>query len=129
MAFLLSPEKIVPFKIAVWASAVFVAAVILLRHLLPGIWHTIRGFQYLLRGPEVIDDLYEKVVELDSFQDASATDRFKAKGQPFKAETPSNSHILVSKPEHIEELSQASHKHLSLHAVAKEVMISFTLVT
>lgn len=62
------------------------------------------------------------------FRETSATDRFKAKGQPFKAETPSNSHILVSKPEHIEELSQASHKHLSLHAVAKEVMISSTPV-
>ncbi|KAL3953919.1 hypothetical protein ACCO45_011875 [Purpureocillium lilacinum] len=63
------------------------------------------GLLYLVRGPQVIDHAYDK-----------------AKGQPFKVSTPSNDHLLVTSNDLIKELIHAPLEHLSLHAVAKEIL-------
>ncbi|KAF4633490.1 hypothetical protein G7Y89_g4632 [Cudoniella acicularis] len=65
----------------------------------------IRGLRYLINGPKTVQDGYSK-----------------AGGKPFLIATPTNNHLLVSSPTHIEELVTAPSIQLSLHAVAKEML-------
>ncbi|KAI9845652.1 MAG: hypothetical protein M1837_004626 [Sclerophora amabilis] len=70
-----------------------------------GIRRLIKGIPYLIHGPDVIERAYAK-----------------ANGKPFVVQTETNQYVLVSSPEHIRELDQASGKELSLHAAAKELL-------
>ncbi|RAK94386.1 cytochrome P450 [Aspergillus costaricaensis CBS 115574] len=65
----------------------------------------LRGWLYLIRGPELIDEAY-----------------VSAGGMPFKMPTPNNNHLMVTSSYHIKELINAPLQSLSLHAVAKEIL-------
>ncbi|KAI1087868.1 cytochrome P450 [Rostrohypoxylon terebratum] len=70
-----------------------------------GYLRRIQGFQYLIAGPQIIDDAYSK-----------------AGGRPFRVPTPSNDHILVTSSELIKEIMEAPLHSLSLHAIATEML-------
>ncbi|KAI3327515.1 cytochrome P450 [Ustulina deusta] len=64
-----------------------------------------QGLQYLIRGPQIIDRAY-----------------VSAKGGSFKVTTPSNTHLMITSSELINEVMDAPTHILSLHAVAKELL-------
>ncbi|KAJ4861649.1 cytochrome p450 domain-containing protein [Trichoderma breve] len=65
----------------------------------------IHGVLYLFSGPELIDRAYNR-----------------AQGKPFKVSTPSNDYLFITSTSLIKELINAPSQHLSLHAVAKEIL-------
>jgi len=58
------------------------------------------------------------------FDGARTIDRgfLKANGQPFIIHTPTKDHVMITSPQHIKELGEASSVDLSLHAAAKEIL-------
>ncbi|KAL7955519.1 cytochrome P450 [Trichoderma compactum] len=65
----------------------------------------IHGILYLFSGPKLIDRAYNR-----------------AQGRSFKVSTPSNDHLFITSTSLIKELINAPSQHLSLHAVAKEIL-------
>ena len=63
------------------------------------------------------------MITLPQVIDSGALTVFEAQGEWFRLPTPSNSHLMVTSERHIREIADAPLQQLSLHAVAKEVII------
>ncbi|KAL8646340.1 MAG: hypothetical protein Q9226_006901 [Calogaya cf. arnoldii] len=74
-------------------------------HILSSVRKRAKAWSFLLHGPEIIQDAYDK-----------------AKGAPFEVFVPENRYLFISSAKHIKEVDTAPDSVLSLQAAAKQML-------